>query len=334
VGLSMSGELWAVSCHFNPCRYASRVRNHRLFHERLGVPLLTVEASFDGEFELDRNDAEQLVRLRGSDILWQKERLLNLGIAALPDRCDKVAWLDADLLFERPEWPREAADRLTHHSMLQLFSHFSDLPPGVHDAGDPAWPASPSGHSFAYLAALGGHDAELYDAMWGSTEVVTASGIRVERRRNSGLAWAARRDFLMRHGLYDACILGSGDRAIACAAYGRFETSAQNFIRNEPQRRHYFAWARGFAAAVGGRLHYLEGGVAHLWHGELRERGYRERWRDFARFGFDPHVDIAVDDNGCWRWNSEKPEMHAYVASYFASRREDGVEETRSGLLA
>ena len=56
----------------------------------------------------------------------------------------------------------------------------------------------------------------------------------------------------------------------------------------------------------------------------MRERRYRERYTAFERFAFDPFEDIALDDAGLWRWASDKPEMHRFVADYFAARREDG----------
>jgi hypothetical protein len=46
-------------------------------------------------------------------------------------------------------------------------------------------------------------------------------------------------------------------------------------------------------------------------------------------FGFDPAIDIAVDAEGCWRWNSPKTDMHDYVTRYFASRNEDGRGDER-----
>jgi hypothetical protein len=321
----MHGDLWAVSCHFNPCHYAQRLRNHRLFRARLPVPLLTVELSYSGDYELDGSDADRIVRLHATDVLWQKERLLNVAIAALPESCEAVAWIDGDVLFGRDDWPRETIRMLDHHAMLQLFSRFTDLPRDAQ--GPPAPDTVPSGGwSFAYLFAQGGHDAELFEAMWGNRESRTSGGVRVERTRTSGLAWAARRDLLLRHGLYDACILGSGDRAITCAACGRFETSSQNFIRNDRQRAHYLEWARGFSESVGGRVSYVEGEVYHLWHGDWHDRRYRQRWRDLAPFEFDPFTDIAIDGAGCWKWSSHKPDMHAYVARYFQLRREDGSD--------
>ena len=44
----------------------------------------------------------------------------------------------------------------------------------------------------------------------------------------------------------------------------------------------------------------------------------------FAEFQFDQGTDIAPDDNGVWRWNTEKAAMHDYVRGYFVDHREDG----------
>jgi hypothetical protein len=78
-------KLWAITYYFNPMRYESRRLNYRVFRRRLGIPLLAVELSFDGISDLGRDDADILVSLHGGDILWQKERLLNLALGALPD---------------------------------------------------------------------------------------------------------------------------------------------------------------------------------------------------------------------------------------------------------
>ena len=47
--------LHAVTCLFNPCGYRRPVQNHRRFAAGLaaaGVPLTTVELSYDGRFEV------------------------------------------------------------------------------------------------------------------------------------------------------------------------------------------------------------------------------------------------------------------------------------------
>lgn len=69
-----------------------------------------------------------------------------------------------------------------------------------------------------------------------------------------------------------------------------------------------------------------DGTAFHLWHGELSDRQYAERHQRLREFNLDPFSDIARDENGCWRWNTDKGAMHAAVRRYFETRNEDGAE--------
>src|SRR5262245_24288280 len=97
------GKLWAITCYFNPVGYRRRLENYLTFRQRLRAPLITVELSYGETFQLARGSAEILIQLRGQDVLWQKERLLNVALAAVPPACDKIAWLDCDVVFERSD---------------------------------------------------------------------------------------------------------------------------------------------------------------------------------------------------------------------------------------
>ena len=44
----------------------------------------------------------------------------------------------------------------------------------------------------------------------------------------------------------------------------------------------------------------------------------------FARFDFDPDTDIRLSPSGCWKWSSDKTDMHRFVNDYFRSRYEAG----------
>jgi len=68
----------------------------------------------------------------------------------------------------------------------------------------------------------------------------------------------------------------------------------------------------------------LDGEIFHLWHGGIQGRRTRERHKGLQQFKFDPYSDIAIDMNGCWRWSTQKQNMHDYIRGYFAVRREDG----------
>ena len=108
------------------------------------------------------------------------------------------------------------------------------------------------------------------------------------------------------------------------AALGRPEDAIDYLQMNPSWKEHYLAWAAAHFRAVQGRIGCLDGGLVHLWHGDLTRRRDLERHREFREFVFDPGRDITVGSPGCWRWNSDKPEMHSYVKRYFESRGEDG----------
>lgn len=139
-----------------------------------------------------------------------------------------------------------------------------------------------------------------------------------------GMAWAARRDLLEAHGLFDQGILGGGDALFFRAAFGYFGEAERRLYMGDRWSEAYRSWATPFHSAVKGAVGHVAGEVLHLWHGDIAARRYAERFRGFAAFGFDPTTDIACDDRGAWRWDSDKPEMHAFVRRYFDSRREDG----------
>ena len=120
-------DFWAITSYFNPMRYARRRSNFRIFRERLNVPLIAVELAYGDEFELKEQDADILIQLRGSAILWQKERLLNLGLRALPPHCRNVAWVDCDIIFDKADWAESVKALLDRCALVQMFSRVNYL---------------------------------------------------------------------------------------------------------------------------------------------------------------------------------------------------------------
>jgi hypothetical protein len=307
----MVRNLWAISCYFNPLGYQSRLKNYRIFRQRLTVPLITVELSHGGEFHLRPDDAEILVQTKCEDLLWQKERLLNIALRSVPRECCSVAWLDCDVVFETSDWPERTAELLQQFKIVEPFSLAYEL---VQD-GLPEEPGSKQDEGYSLLYALA-NDIVPPEILRGN--------MRLEKRISSGLAWAAHRELLDRHGFYDACVMGSGNRAIACAALGRFDDAIRYLQMNANWAKHYLTWAQPYFETVQGKVGYVDGSLFHLWHGDLGHRRYAERHGYLSRCGFDPATDIYIDDNGTWRWKGPKTETEQYIRGYFQSRREDG----------
>jgi hypothetical protein len=220
-------------------------------------------------------------------------------------------WVDCDVIFEADDWAERTSLLLNRFMLVQPFSHLHRMAPGWepgHDQG----PEIELRRSVPFLIKSG------------MSETICVGSPPEQIQSAPGYAWAAHSEFLKEHSLYDACIIGGGDRAMNCAAYGCFEDAMRIHYMNDRQREHYLTWAKPFHEKVCAQVAFIEGDLFHLWHGNTEHRRYRERKEGVAHFQFDPFEDVAIDHNGSWRWNSGKHEMHEYVRNYFASRREDG----------
>lgn len=315
--LSRNAPLWTITSYFNPVGYRSRRQNYRIFRKHVQVPLIAVEHSMTGRFELDDSAADIVIRLDGGDVMWQKERLLNVALDALPGACRAVAWLDCDVVLLDPDWPSNSLAKLEDAILVQPFSSAYEV--RLTGKGDrlPVAPVSRARSSFA--------------ARYAKKEL-SPEEIRTWRMGDDpvpihcGYAWVGRVEPLREHGFYDASVLGGGTREFAATAIGEIDSLVQCRPRSPAQLKHFLAWARGWVSAVDGRVDYLEGELLHLWHGETADRGYGKRYAVLAEFDFDPYTDITVTDGGCWRWATPKTAMHERVARYFTARREDGEE--------
>lgn len=303
-------DLFLITTYFNPAGYRSRRENYERFRapiDAANLSLLTVECVFgDTAFQLPAG--ADVLQVRARDTLWQKERLLNIALSTLPRRCEKVAWLDADLLFESPTWAIDAARLLEEFPLIQLFDQCRAL-------GPTSLAPSPRGKAASSFAAS-----------------YLRNGKRVRRKYadhgHTGYAWAARREVLEGIGLYDACILGGGDHVLAHVACADFESPCVRAMIPNAQREHFQHWADRFADRVGGNLGGVRGRVNHLWHGARADRQHPLRHKVLDEFDFEPRTDLRLAPNGAWEWASEKPGLHRWAKNYFRQRREDGEIES------
>ena len=114
-------DLWIVTTYYNPAGYRTKRENYARFAAPLraaGIPLVTVECAFGAEpFELAASP--HVIQVRARNVMWVKERLINLAIARLPDHVTKVAWLDADILFTNAAWAQQTSALLDRWPLAQ-----------------------------------------------------------------------------------------------------------------------------------------------------------------------------------------------------------------------
>jgi hypothetical protein len=99
-------DMWIVTTYFNPSGYKIKSSNYETFAATLtdsGLNWIVVEGAF-GDRSFDLVPSGNCIQVRAGDVMWQKERLINLALRHLPGDCTKVAWLDSDILFANPDW--------------------------------------------------------------------------------------------------------------------------------------------------------------------------------------------------------------------------------------
>jgi hypothetical protein len=322
--------LWVVTSFYNPAGYQRRIQNFFAFRRHLNAQLLVVELAEPGRHQLDSGDADKVVKVTGDDLIWQKERLLNIAISALPKEAKYVAWVDCDVIFDKPGWVVEAQSILENGAdFVQLFETAKHLPPEVQPTD-----ISPGKcrteqpivfeQSFAAAVASGNY----FSPEKRQTRVEAESGIGGTGSPPvaHGMAWAGTRRLLEDIGLYDACIVGGGDLAMSLGIIGCAHKLEMRRPMTDEHTRHYLSWAQKLNGSASVKLGFLPGTIYHCWHGRFARRNYRSRHETLKHLGFNPYDHLLKSENGTWNWAHHAGDLKKAVSSYFFERQEDQIE--------
>jgi len=320
-------SIWAVTSYFNPARYRRRLANYRVFRRNLEFPLLTIEWSPSGDFELGHGEADILVRVEGGDLMWQKERLLNIALESLPPSCAHVAWVDCDVVFARKGIPGAVLAALERAPLVQLYDRVLDLAPVPIEslAVSEAWAGAGILHERVGTGRLynslrdSGRLEALLTAGPGDRPFTVPS--------SNGFAWAAARELLKRFPLPDTWIVGGGDGAYAYSAMGLADAHIRRRKLTSAHAMYHLERAALLHAQVEGKVSWIDGSLLHLWHGEYSDRQYLHRHAILSRHDYDPRLHLVPDaGTGVWCWSARActAALSAEMAAYFNARREDG----------
>lgn len=301
----MNKKLYVVTAVFNPCRYRSRIDLYRNFEKYCadsGAELITVELAYGNrEYSVTSPDDPRDLQLRTTHELWHKERMLNLGIQKLPKDWEYVAWVDADVIFARPDWAQETVELLQHYPVIQMFSQAIDLTPRYE--------------------ILKTHEG----VIWAYQEGKLRNTSKYDHF-HPGFAWAARRDALNNlGGLFDTAILGSADRHMALSLIDCVKNSYPKGISTGYYEQ-LELWQDRARRYIRKNVGYMPGALLHYWHGRKADRRYGDRWKILINHQFDPEFDLKFDTQGLHQFTERNPQMHYDIRKYFCARNEDSVD--------
>lgn len=284
--------LAAVTCHFNFAGFRQPKRNLLRFARLMrsqGVPLYGIELYLKGTKPvMSGRHGWSCLEVGPSAIMWQKEKLINAAVQSVPEEYKHIAWLDCDIHMANPNWAKAAVLALRKHKIVQLFN----------------------------TAAWALEDGDI-GTMRKSCVLAPA-----DDGGHAGFAWAARREFFERYGLYDKCIAGSGD--IACAAAFLDCGVAPDRIGCIPIGPSYGEWRRAVRKWLGNsKIACIDNVVTHEWHGKSADRGRAGRPESLA--GFVPPIHL-IDRKAYFAFAESCPSKTvSLIRQSFERRKEDGA---------
>lgn len=330
-------EFWAITAYFNPAGWSTRLANYRLFRQALNIPLLTVEWSPDGKFQLQGSDADRLVQIQGGDLMWQKERLLLNALSILPGEAKYVAWLDCDLIFVDPRWVDEAREALRHAMVIQPYrdviylddhaTHQIGSGKGISILDTRSRNDLPIRHSFASLYEIFTDDIVTVDLDTRFKREQPFEHYSVLQRPAYGHAWAARVAEFRQIGLFDRCVLGGGDLFFCYGLIGKSRSLISNHLDigwdYYTGGDHYESWSENASTCCGGNLASTSSTLLHLFHGTLNNRQYKSRIDELKPFQLDLGQDLMAAEGQPWTWAREREKLNEYFMRYMKKRNED-----------
>jgi len=292
----------------NPCLFARRYILMKEFVQRIEleeehVNLYVVELAYGKQkfIVTDPNNKNHL-QLRTEHALWHKENMINVGIKKLlPSDWKSVAWIDADIEFENPNWAMDTLKLLNgSKDMVQLFSHCIDM--------------NKNGEAMSIFPSFG----------YQYTKKLPYSKKPINFW-HPGYAWACnRKTYEKIGGLYETAILGSGDNIMALSFIQKAKYAMNESYSKEYQKS-VFEFERKTKSL---RIGYVPGVIRHYYHGSKKNRNYGNRWKLLVDCDYNPYSYVEKDANGILRPSQICPkELIVGILDYFKSRNDDEMYE-------
>jgi len=288
----------------NPIEYNSRYRLFNEFCTRMRkeaqVRLFTVELQQRNKcFVTDAN-----IKLRTTDELWHKENMINIAVHNLPCDWEYMAWIDADIEFQRKDWVKQTIRQLQHYDIVQLFSHAVDMGPN----GE----ANKKHAGFCY--------------QWCEQTPLDYAKMSYKDLGHPGYGFAIKREMYdALGGLIEFPILGAADHHMCKAWIGCVNKSYPSNI-NVNYKTLCDNYQKRCDSHLKQNIGYVPGTIMHYWHGKKKDRKYQERWHILLDNDYDPLMDVKKDSCNLWALEGNKPRLRDDLRHYFRSRNEDSID--------
>ena len=275
---------------FNPTKSKKLISNYWKMIEKLEplkLPVFTLELVFND----NAPELPNAFHVHGSSYMFHKERLCRLLEERVPKQFKKLAFMDADLVYDDPKWYSETSKLLNSYDVVQMFE-------------DAHWMNNAFTEPILRRKSTLFMEEKIYN-----------------HKHHPGFAWAFRREWYNKVGYFDWAISGSGDTL--SSAKWLMKTLPANFQSlPKPMFREYIK----FFDKPTPKITYLKGiDVFHLYHGSRKNRQYTERHK-LLDTPEDIRALIKINKEGVYEWRDKK-KWNPIFFKYFMDRKDDEDDE-------
>lgn len=259
---NVKNKLAVITAFFNPCNYSNLKNNYDIFEKNIKnfCDLFVIELSFNDNFYIKNKNS---IKIKGNkkNILWQKERMLNILLEKIPEEYTDIAWIDCDIIFQDKDWVEKIYESLNENKIIQLFKkcyRFQGDNKKIEDT----------------------YDSIIKNCMYGS----------------SGFAWAARRETLDQIKFLDNRILGGGDSVMSSSFINSpylFKICNRIHTLNDVSK----SWVNKSKELIDSAVDCINCEIDHLYHGSFNNRNYKDRYSILLSFN---KSEFYIDKNNLW----------------------------------
>ena len=301
-----------VCCYFNFTKSPFRYKNYSIFQKNIrkyNIKLLTVEFDPNSAFEIKKEDADCVIHLSNGDLMWQKERLLNIGIDALPTNTDIVVIADTDIVFGVEDFVEKLVHSLSEYKVVQCFSKTLAFNPLLELDNINFFKLN---HELTY---------NYCDTGVSVVSNYTQNGNLQSPLNAFGLAWAFRYKLLKEVKMFDKNIIGSGDKMLFGALYNIWFGNELAGLNGVPYAD-YVKKIRDFIDL--NEVGFIKNTTVYsLYHGELVNRQYSNRHNILKMHGFDAVRDLIDIPNQPFKFtNTVSDSLKQNIENYFYNRKD------------
>jgi hypothetical protein len=256
------------------------------------IPTFTIELVIEGQ----RPTIKDAFHVYGSSYLFLKENLFRILETKIPQKYTKLLFLDADIIFDNPDWYDMLSESLETHDVVHCFQTAKWLDITYTKYSQP--------------------DATTF--VLAENKANTSLGqLPPEINYHSGFGYAFTRLWYNNTGFIDKSIIGAGDLIFTYGIFGLKYPIKQGMEFYDTIIKKWFETIQS------ARISYLPVTVYHLFHGGLVKRQYISRNKIFEDV---ENIEDAITTNKYGVYELIDKSYNDLLIAYFSSRDDDSID--------